>query len=89
MSEESNFTGIHPSSNEKLGYNADNSIYQENDYINHYTTVFHVHMPELGRFYVPAILGSCESLGEWNKKNPKVFLRNVNNSTLWVSDPVL
>ncbi|CAG8732235.1 7510_t:CDS:1, partial [Acaulospora morrowiae] len=85
MSEESNFTGILPSSSEKLGYNADNSIYQENDY----TTVFHVHMPKLDRFYVPVILGSCESLGEWNKENPKVFLRNVNNSTLWVSDPVL
>ncbi|CAG8674926.1 15495_t:CDS:2 [Acaulospora morrowiae] len=87
MSEKSKFTGILPSSSEKLDYNDDTSIYD--CYLNEHTTVFHVHMPELGPYYIPAILGSCESLGNWNKENPKVFLRNVGDSTLWISDPVL
>ncbi|CAG8700953.1 9166_t:CDS:2, partial [Racocetra fulgida] len=50
------------------------------------TTVFHVHLPFDTNSYNPTVLGNCETLGYWKK--PKVFLRQIPNSTLWVSDPV-
>ncbi|CAG8645700.1 21270_t:CDS:1, partial [Racocetra persica] len=52
------------------------------------TSVFYIHLPQYldpGN-YQPVILGSCATLGKW--KVPKVLLHQINNSTLWVSDPV-
>ncbi|KAF0538645.1 e3 ubiquitin-protein ligase [Gigaspora margarita] len=50
-------------------------------------TVFHVHLPFNTDSYKPAVLGSCEALGYW--RTPKVWLHQIPNSTLWVSDRVL
>ncbi|CAG8561463.1 3988_t:CDS:2, partial [Acaulospora morrowiae] len=92
MSENSQSTSDFPSSSTNAVGNwgdvANNSNTKENDGISSYiTTVFHVHMPKLDSNYSPAVLGSCESLGKWDKAKPRVLLKNVRN-TLWISNPV-
>ncbi|CAG8645409.1 18331_t:CDS:10, partial [Dentiscutata erythropus] len=46
---------------------------------------FHVHIPFNTGSYKPSVVGSCEALGHWK---PKVWLRQFQDSTLWVSGPV-
>ncbi|CAG8581260.1 17097_t:CDS:2, partial [Acaulospora morrowiae] len=93
MGENSQSTSDAPSSGANAvvnwGDNANNSKTNENVDISllYITTVFHVHMPKLSSNNVPAVLGSCESLGRWDKEKPRVLLKNVGN-TLWISDPV-
>ncbi|CAG8487332.1 35591_t:CDS:10 [Gigaspora margarita] len=50
------------------------------------TSIFHVHLPFDTRSYKPAVLGNCEALGNWEK--PKVLLHQIQDSTLWVSNPI-
>ncbi|RIB31024.1 hypothetical protein C2G38_2151202 [Gigaspora rosea] len=50
------------------------------------TSVFHVYLPATIDTLQPAVVGNCPTLENW--KEPKVLLKNIQNSTLWVSDPV-
>ncbi|CAG8564190.1 3703_t:CDS:2, partial [Dentiscutata heterogama] len=50
------------------------------------SSVFHVHLPFNTDSYKLTVLGSCETLGNW--RTPKVWLCQIPNSTLWVSDRV-
>ncbi|CAG8532935.1 25732_t:CDS:10, partial [Dentiscutata erythropus] len=51
------------------------------------TSVFHVYLPANVDTLQPAVVGSCLTLGNW--KEPKVLLKKIQNSNLWVSDPAL
>ncbi|CAG8742276.1 7353_t:CDS:1, partial [Cetraspora pellucida] len=48
--------------------------------------IFHVLLPFDTDSYKPVVVGNCEALGKW--ETPKVYLRRISNSALWVSDPV-
>ncbi|KAF0525877.1 e3 ubiquitin-protein ligase [Gigaspora margarita] len=50
------------------------------------TSIFHVYLPANVDTLQPAVVGNCRTLGNWNE--PKVLLKKIPNSTLWVSDPV-
>ncbi|RIB21686.1 hypothetical protein C2G38_2175948 [Gigaspora rosea] len=50
------------------------------------TIIFHVHLPLDTRSYKPAVLGNCEALGNWEQ--PKVLLHQIQDSNLWVSNPI-
>ncbi|RHZ72296.1 hypothetical protein Glove_243g58 [Diversispora epigaea] len=54
------------------------------------TSVFYVHLPPdiTPKNYLPVVIGSCKSLGEWDVDKPKIILSLQANSTLWKSDPV-
>ncbi|RHZ72274.1 hypothetical protein Glove_243g79 [Diversispora epigaea] len=54
------------------------------------TSIFYVHLPPdiTPENHLPVVIGSCESLGEWNENEPKIILSLQPNSTLWKSDPV-
>ncbi|CAG8796055.1 9754_t:CDS:1, partial [Racocetra fulgida] len=70
------------------GKNTNNRYDQLNNDTDSIIVIFHVLLPFNVNLtsYKPAVIGSCEVLGEW--KTPKVWLRNISPSTLWISDPV-
>ncbi|CAG8442611.1 13450_t:CDS:10 [Gigaspora rosea] len=70
----------------KAPSNKNNRYDQPNNDMDSITMTFHVHLPFELTSHKPAVIGSGEALGEW--KTPKVWLRNIAQSTLWVSDPV-
>ncbi|CAG8493234.1 1592_t:CDS:10 [Gigaspora margarita] len=59
---------------------------ESNNEMDNIVVTFHVHLPFKFTTYDPAVIGSHEALGEW--KTPKIWLRSISQSTLWVSDPV-
>ncbi|KAF0517032.1 e3 ubiquitin-protein ligase [Gigaspora margarita] len=70
----------------KTHSNKNNRYDQPNNDMDSITMTFHVHLPFDVTSHKPAVIGSGEALGEW--KTPKIWLRNIQQSTLWVSDPV-
>ncbi|RHZ88865.1 hypothetical protein Glove_21g49 [Diversispora epigaea] len=77
--------------NDKNSSSQDKSFPEINTSGNFYvTSVFHVHLPHeiTEDNFIPVVTGNCESLGNFNKAQPTVTLKNQHNSTLWISDPV-
>ncbi|CAI2170802.1 7188_t:CDS:10 [Funneliformis geosporum] len=50
--------------------------------------IFHVHLPKFSFGGEPAILGSIEELGNWQKSNVKLKPYNKGRSSYWYSEPI-